>query len=107
MDLHIVESKLFEPKLKGMLVPFGLYKNAWLVDVPIGAIMSTIDNPPKQVRLMSKTVISIKSPIAETLSMMLYGRSMSFIFSKMLQNWKSDIDRENIFFITVKEIEYE
>ena len=42
----VIESLLFDPKLKGMLVPFGFYKNASLAEAYIGEIVYTMDDPP-------------------------------------------------------------
>ena len=98
----VIESLLFDPKLKGMLVPFGFYKNAALAEAYIGQVVYTMDEPPEQVKIMAKAVISIKSQVAEALSLMLYGKSIDYIFNKMLKNWKSDIFTDMILFLVVE-----
>jgi len=103
----VIESLLFDPKLKGMLVPFGFYKNASLAEAYIGEIVYTMDDPPVQVEIMAKATIAIKSQAAEALSLLLYGKPIDYIFNKMLDNWKSDIFTDMILFLVVKKHEEE
>jgi hypothetical protein len=88
------------PILPAMLIPYGDYKNAAIVEANIGELVQLMDKT--NVQVVYKCVIMVDSPIAEALSQMLYGVPMSVAYDAMARNWKRDIFEDRVLFIVYK-----
>lgn len=97
-----LEHLIHEPRLMGMLIPFGNYKNLYVYDCKVGDYFETIDDPPVIVEVVSKSIIMINSDIANSISMMLYNIPMSKAYEVMRRNWKRDINNDEVIFLVVK-----
>ena len=86
----------------GMLIPFGEYKNRSLLQAAPGSEAITIDGVT--VKLISSSVISAPSQIANTLSYMLYGISIERSLDAMIRNWGYDVYNDKVLFIVVEKI---
>ena len=102
--MPIVEHTLRGPICYGMIIPFGSYKNAHLMEAEIGEICETVDDPPRLVMIVARSKISVHSSIANTLSVYLYGMPMLTAFRAMKRNWRSEIDDDEALFLVVQEI---
>lgn len=88
------------PILPAMLIPYGDYKNAAIVEAGIGAELRLMD---KSIAIIAyKCIIMVNSPIAEALSQMLYAVPMSVAYDAMARNWKRDIFKDRVLFIVYK-----
>jgi len=100
----IIEHLYTDCKLQAMLVPYGWYKNDWVLRLEKGAVLETINDPPILVRIVEKTVIPINSPIAQCLSLLIYNKPIEDIFNAMCRNWGHDIQRKNVILIIYEKI---
>ena len=100
-----IEHLLVNPKYFMVLLPFGDYKNINILEADIGEVCETIDDPIKYVKIISKTTIPIKSPIANALSMFLYDMPIKRSFSVMRRNWSYDIHEDEILLVILEEVE--
>ena len=101
-----IDHLLVDPKYKAMIIPLGDYKNTNILDSPIGQVLETIDDPPKYVRVVAKSIITPASDIANSLSVFLYDVPMSVTFKVMRRNWKYDINGDAAIFLVVEEVEW-
>lgn len=100
-----LEHLLSEPCYHMVLIPFGDYKNINILEAEIGDVCETIDDPPKQVEIIAKTRVPVKSPIADALSMFMYNMPIKRSFEVMRRNWRYDIHDDEILMVIIKEIE--
>lgn len=100
----IVNHLLTKPAYYGMIIPFGDYKNASIRDAPIGQVLTTIDVPPKQVRIISKSLINVKADVTDALSMLLYRVPMKVAYEVMRRSWKYDIGEDIALLLVVEEV---
>lgn len=82
-----------------MLVPYGYFKNKWVYNLQKGDYVQTIDDPEVVIRVVERTIIPIQSPIAQSLSLLIYNKSIEQVFDAMLRNWKYDIQKKNVILI--------
>lgn len=85
--------------LYGALIPIGNYLHRDIQDAPIGSDIVFFDGVAV---LLGKSIISAPSIIADTLCMMLYGRDSKYIYNRLKQNWKIEMDDNILMFITYK-----
>lgn len=102
-----VDHLFVNPKYKAMIIPLGDYKNTNILDSPIGQILETIDDPPIRVRIVAKSIITITSDIANSLSVFLYDVPMKVAYKVMRRNWKYDIHDDMAMFLVVEEVQEE
>jgi len=100
-----IDHLLVEAKYKAMILPFGDYKNINILESPIGEICETLDDPPRYVRIVAKTVITITSDIANTLAIMLYDTPMKKVYNTLKAHWKYDIHDNVAMFIVYEEVD--
>jgi len=91
------------PILPAMLIPYGDYKNAAIVEAGIGSEIRLMDS--SVVRIIYKCVVMTNSSVAEALSQMIYGLPIVTIYDAMSRNWKRDIFKDRVLFIVYKKIE--
>lgn len=91
--------KAADSKLRAMLLPYGIYRNGFVLELGVGGELLTCDEPPIRIRIREKTILPIKSKITNAICMLLYGHSIDEVFQSMLNNWSGDIQREKLLFI--------
>lgn len=96
-----LDHESYKPKFpyQGMLIPYGEYKNSRLADCELGSECITMDGRP--CKLISRSVISYPSQLADTLSQLLYGVRAGLIYDVMIKNWRSEIYKDRLLFIVV------
>ena len=99
LDLRTVEHLHIDCRLSAMLIPYGYFKNKWLLNLQKGDYVQTIDTPEVVIRIIEKTTIPIASPIAQSLSLLIYNKPIEEVFNAMLRNWKYDIQKKNVILI--------
>lgn len=103
-DRIIIEHIVYNHKYLGMVIPFGDYKNATLLEAPIGTICETLDQKNKFVEIVAREKISRTSPVSNALVMMLYGRPMTEISDAIDRNWRGDVFEDEYLFLVVKKV---
>ena len=93
---------IYEPRLLGMLIPFGDYKNIRVLDCKIGDKFETMDEVPVTVEVVAKTILMVNSEIANCVSMLLYNIPIKTAFEIMKKNWKRDIKYDRVIFLVIK-----
>ena len=87
-----VEHLYYECRMAAMLLPFGVYKNAWISRLKFGEEVYTMDDPPIKIRILDKLILPIKSSYTNAISMLIYGRPIEVVFKAMFSNHKYDIN---------------
>jgi len=95
-----LEHNLSDCKNRGMLIPFGLYKNSFLHEVSPGEILETMDDPPVRIRVLAISVVQAKSESTNAISMLLYGQPIESIMDIMRRNWKHEVGQDSLFLLT-------
>lgn len=104
-SLMNIEHLYSECKLNAMLIPYGIYKNAWVERLRYGEKILTSDDPPITIRVLDKLVIPVGSTIANSMSMLIYGRPIEVIFDAMFRNFGHDIQRKNVILLIYEPLE--
>jgi hypothetical protein len=86
-------------KMSAMLIPFGHYRNAHLLDLKAGDELITIDEPACHLRIVSMNVIPVNSPITNALSMLIYGYPIERVYDAMVGNHGPFIHRNKLILI--------
>lgn len=96
-----LEHEYYTPNFpfQGMLIPYGEYKNSRIAECEIGSECITLDKKP--CKLIARSVILFPSPLADSISLLLYGLRASTIFDVMVKNWRSEIYKDRLLFIVV------
>lgn len=92
-------------KLNAMLLPYGFYFNKSILELGVGQEMLTIDEPPQRVLVREKTIIPIRSKMANAISLLIYDIPVEDVFKAMWANWKGDIQRDNLIFLVYETID--
>lgn len=102
MQGYQIEHLCSECKLRAMIVPYGLRKNTWVLNMKPGDEMYTIDEKPVLIQVLEKMVMPVMSPTANCLSLLIYGKPIETVFKAMFQNWGYDIQRRFVILIIYK-----
>lgn len=91
-------------KLNGCLLPLGLHLNNHLLTLKKGDKLKFIDGEIVELRTVVR--ISTTSPIANSISMLIYGVGIDVVWEKINENYGGRLRDENgLAFITYKIIE--
>lgn len=99
-----VEHLYYECRMAAMLLPFGVYKNAWINNLKFGEEVYTIDDPPIKIRILDKLILPIKSSYTNAISMLIYGRPIEVVFKAMFSNYKYDINLKEVILLTYERV---
>jgi hypothetical protein len=82
-----------------MLVPFGLFKNAFLKEIGPGDELVTIDDPPAHLKIKHISVIPTRSTVTDSICMLIYGYPIETVLKAMRGNWAGEIYQDKLYFI--------
>lgn len=105
-NLYCIEHLYSECKLSAMLIPFGLYKNAWVNKLQYGAEVLTLDNPPVKIKVFDRITLPIRSTLTNSISMLVYGKPIETVYDGMFRNYGHDISKREVILLIYKAIDY-
>jgi hypothetical protein len=98
MTLNL-EHQVSDCRMQAMLIPFGLYRNAYAAELKRGDEIITNDEPKCHLQVVAVSVIPVRSPITDAISMLIYGVPIEALFDEMLKRNGSSIFSNKLIFI--------
>lgn len=99
-----VEHQVADCRMQAMLLPFGLYRNAYVAELKRGDEIITNDEPKCHLQVVAISVIPVRSPITDAISMLIYGAPIETLFGEMEKRHGSSIFSNKLIFIVYEHI---
>jgi hypothetical protein len=99
-----IDHLMADCKKSAMLIPFGYYKNVYLLDMKAGDELITEDDPPAHIKILNMHVIPSNSPLTDAISNLIYGYPIEVILKAMEGNHGASIHRDKIILIIYEHI---
>jgi len=106
----LIRHRLVPAKFHLMLLPLGQRFNRRLATAPMGSICQ-VGETGELCKIISRAILPLKhgdknkfSPIAEALSIAIYGKKMQVVYKFMAAGWERYIEDEELLFLGVEKV---